>query len=116
MWKQGSVPSISRLVISLSKVTIDLAFAMATSTKPIIVVGAGLVGLTLAQALKTAGLPFEIYDRDGSIDERPAGWGITMHWALPALEACLPPRLFAQLPSIQVDPVEGAKGSVPGEE
>jgi 2-polyprenyl-6-methoxyphenol hydroxylase-like FAD-dependent oxidoreductase len=77
--------------------------------KPIIVVGAGLVGLTLAQGLKKAGFAFEIYDRDHSIDERPAGWGITMHWALPSLKACLPAEVYAKIPSIQVDPVAEAK-------
>lgn len=35
-----------------------------------------------------------------------------MHWALPALEACLPPELFAKIPTIQVDSVEGAKGQL----
>lgn len=84
---------------------------MSSETKPIIIIGAGLVGLTLAQALKKAGFPFQIYDRDGSLDERPAGWGITMHWALPALASSLPAEVFAKLPSIQVDPVEGAKGT-----
>lgn len=83
---------------------------MSSETKPIIIIGAGLVGLTLAQALRKAGFSFQIYDRDGSLDERPAGWGITMHWALPALASSLPPEVFAKLPSIQVDPVEGAKG------
>ena len=83
---------------------------MSSHSKPIIIIGAGLVGLTVAQALKKAGFSFLIYDRDGSLDERPAGWGITMHWALPALESCLPPEVFAKLPSIQVDPIEGAKG------
>jgi len=82
---------------------------MATE-KPIIIIGAGLVGLTLAQGLKKQGLKFEIFDRDSSIDERPAGWGITMHWALPSLEACLPAELFAKIPSIQVDPIAGGKG------
>lgn len=38
--------------------------------------------------------------------------GIAMHWALPALEACLPPELFAKIPTIQVDSVEGAKGQL----
>ena len=78
--------------------------------KPLIIIGAGLVGLTLAQGLKRAGFNFQIYDRDNDIDERPAGWGITMHWALPSLEACLPPELFARIPAIQVDPVAGGKG------
>jgi glycine/D-amino acid oxidase-like deaminating enzyme len=77
---------------------------MATPDKPIIILGAGLVGLTLAQGLKKHGFHFQVYDRDGSLDERPAGWGITVHWAFPALEACLPPELFAQIPSIQVNP------------
>lgn len=79
-------------------------------TKPIIVIGAGLVGLTLAQGLKKAGFDFRIYDRDNSIDERPAGWGITMDWAMPSLQACLPTEVFAQIPSIQVNPKSGHKG------
>ncbi|KAL2810907.1 hypothetical protein BJX63DRAFT_400861 [Aspergillus granulosus] len=80
-----------------------------TSPCPIIIIGAGLVGLTMAQGLRKAGFPFEIYDRDSSLDERPAGWGITMHWALPALASCLPPDVFARIPSIQVNPKDGGK-------
>ncbi|KAG9494846.1 hypothetical protein J7337_013075 [Fusarium musae] len=82
---------------------------MSSEPKPIIIIGAGLVGLTLAQALKKSGHSFQIYDRDETLDERPAGWGITMHWALPALAACLPAEVFDMIPSIQVDPVEGGK-------
>ncbi|KIW13929.1 hypothetical protein PV08_06710 [Exophiala spinifera] len=80
-----------------------------TSSKPIIVIGAGLVGLTLAQGLKKAGFPFEIYDRDTSLDARPAGWGITVHWSLPSLQACLPRELYDRIPSIQVDPAAGER-------
>ncbi len=85
---------------------------MATTTppKPIIVIGAGLVGLTLAQGLKKAGFAFEIYDRDASLNARPAGWGITVHWSLPSLKACLPPELYQKIPSIQVDPAAGDRG------
>ncbi|KAJ9647708.1 hypothetical protein H2204_000338 [Knufia peltigerae] len=78
-----------------------------TPSKPIIVIGAGLVGLTLAQGLKKAGFPFEIYDRDTSLNARPAGWGITVHWSLPSLQACLPKELYDSIPSIQVDPAAG---------
>lgn len=81
-----------------------------TSSKPIVVIGAGLVGLTLAQGLKKAGFPFEIYDRDTSLDARPAGWGITVHWSLPSLQACLPQELYDKIPSIQVDPAAGDRG------
>lgn len=76
--------------------------------RPVIIVGAGVVGLSLAQALKQRGIPFEIYERDTHID-RATGWGITIHWALPALKACLPPALFAKLSTIQVDPQQGIK-------
>ncbi|KAL2823256.1 hypothetical protein BDW59DRAFT_173586 [Aspergillus cavernicola] len=79
------------------------------SNAPIIIIGAGLVGLTVAQGLKKDGFSFEIFDRDTSLEERPAGWGITMHWALPALASCLPPELFAMIPSIQVNPIDGGK-------
>lgn len=78
---------------------------------PIIIIGAGLVGLTLAQALKKEGFDFRIYDRDNNLDERPAGWGITLHWVLPALESCVPSEVFNRLLSIQVDPINGIKGS-----
>jgi flavin-dependent dehydrogenase len=81
-----------------------------TPSHPIIIIGAGLVGLTMAQGLRKAGFPFEIYDRDSSLDQRPAGWGITMHWALPALASCLPEDVFARIPSIQVNPRDGGKG------
>lgn len=84
---------------------------MSERTLPIIIIGAGLVGLTLAQALKKEGFDFKIYDRDINLNERPAGWGITMHWALPALESCLPAEVFERLLSIQVDPAEGGKGN-----
>lgn len=81
--------------------------------KPIIIIGAGLVGLTLAQGLRKAGFPFIVYDRDTSINERPAGWGITVHWSLPSLYACLPEHLYNKIPSIQVDPEAGSKGKPP---
>ncbi|KAF4634436.1 hypothetical protein G7Y89_g3680 [Cudoniella acicularis] len=73
----------------------------------VIIIGAGVVGLVLAQALKKSGIAFEIYDRDEHIDARSHGWGITIHWALDALRECLPPKLFSQLKSIQVDPEVG---------
>jgi 2-polyprenyl-6-methoxyphenol hydroxylase-like FAD-dependent oxidoreductase len=67
--------------------------------------GAGMVGLTLAQALKKARIPYEIYERDAFYDtEKGRGWALTVHWALGALEECLPAELFNRLESIQVDP------------
>jgi heterodisulfide reductase subunit A-like polyferredoxin len=107
-----------REIANISKTTLVCCFSaqyysntIFEDMAPIIIIGAGLVGLTLAQALKKAGFEFEFYDRDSSLEERPAGWGITMHWALSALESCLPADVFRQLLSIQVNPAEGGKGS-----
>lgn len=80
-----------------------------TSQLPIIIAGAGIVGLTLAQVLKKANIPFQIYDRDLSLNANTSGWGITVHWALAALQECLPPHLFKALDAIQVDPQQGIK-------
>ena len=83
---------------------------MSTTPAPIIIIGGGIVGLTLAQALKQASIPFEVYERDSALDtEKGGGWAITIHWALNALEKCLPPNLFKQLADIQVDREQGIK-------
>ncbi|KAI0467197.1 FAD/NAD(P)-binding domain-containing protein [Xylaria cf. heliscus] len=78
-----------------------------SSSRPVIIVGAGIVGLTLAQALRKEGIPFQIYERDESLEHRSAGWGITIHWALDALENCLPREVFAKINDVQVDPEQG---------
>ncbi|KAI0856999.1 FAD/NAD(P)-binding domain-containing protein [Xylaria cubensis] len=77
------------------------------SSPPIIIIGAGIVGLALAQGLKWEGIPFQIYERDENLDHRSAGWGITIHWALEALRSCLPTELFAKIDNAQVDPEQG---------
>ncbi|KAH9906038.1 FAD/NAD(P)-binding domain-containing protein [Xylariomycetidae sp. FL2044] len=79
----------------------------AADLKPIIIVGGGIVGLALAQALKKDGIPFEIYERDDAIDSRSPGWAITIHWALDALRSCLPNELYRRIDDIQVDPEQG---------
>jgi 2-polyprenyl-6-methoxyphenol hydroxylase-like FAD-dependent oxidoreductase len=78
-----------------------------SSTSPILIIGAGIVGLTLAQALTKSHIPFRIFDRDASPTSRSPGWGITVHWALPALLSCLPPHVAAKLETAQVDPEQG---------
>ncbi|KAF2179013.1 FAD-binding domain-containing protein [Zopfia rhizophila CBS 207.26] len=78
-----------------------------SSNLPIIIVGAGIVGLTLAQALKKSKIPFLIFERDTSLSQSSGGWAITVHWALPAFQSCLLTHLFERLKDIQVDPQQG---------
>lgn len=72
---------------------------------PVIVIGGGLVGLSLAHGLNRRGMPVIVYERDKEPDSKErGGWAITIHWALEALRKCLPDDIFQQLSDIQVDP------------
>jgi 2-polyprenyl-6-methoxyphenol hydroxylase-like FAD-dependent oxidoreductase len=51
-----------------------------TSTKPhVLIVGAGLGGLLLAQSLRKRGIDFEIFERDAHADARQQGWALGVH-------------------------------------
>ncbi|KAJ7894859.1 FAD-binding domain-containing protein [Mycena olivaceomarginata] len=80
---------------------------MPTQSNPVLIIGGGIVGLVLAQALHLRGVPFAVFERNPSPSSRDGGWGITIHWALSALQKCLPPALFAAVDSVQVDPAQG---------
>lgn len=73
------------------------------STKPILILGAGISGLVLAQHLRGAGVPFLVFERDADLATRGMGWGLTLHWSLPALRSLLPDELVARLPETYVD-------------
>lgn len=87
------------------------------SNKPhVLIVGAGMTGLLLAQKLKSHGISFSIYERDPSADCRGGGWGLAIHWALDVLLELLPEHLREQIPQTNVDPdalVEGKIGRFP---
>jgi 2-polyprenyl-6-methoxyphenol hydroxylase-like FAD-dependent oxidoreductase len=68
--------------------------------KPILIIGAGVVGLTLAQGLRAAGIPFQIFEQLEESSERSQGWGLTLHWSLNALERTIGPQLSARLSEV----------------
>lgn len=41
----------------------------------ILIIGAGITGLTLGQALKKHGIPFTLFERDPTVLYRSRGWG-----------------------------------------
>ena len=77
----------------------------APNHKPILIIGAGLSGLLLAQHLRkiNVNIPVLLFERDADLTTRGLGWGLTLHWSLPALRALLPEDLFARLPEAYVD-------------
>jgi 2-polyprenyl-6-methoxyphenol hydroxylase-like FAD-dependent oxidoreductase len=70
---------------------------------PVIIIGAGISGLLLAQQLRKLEIPFQIFEREKDVLTRGAGWGLTLHWSLPALRELLPEDLLEQLPDTYVD-------------
>lgn len=62
-WPQRSISALHKMV-----------------TRPhVLIVGAGLAGLTLAQSLRKQCIPFDIFERDASIDAHAGGWAIAIH-------------------------------------
>lgn len=70
---------------------------------PVIIVGAGISGLLLAQQLRQLNIPLRIFERDDDFTSRGSGWGLTLHWSLPALRELLPKDLLSRLPDTYVD-------------
>lgn len=82
-----------------------------TSPKPhVLIIGAGITGLVLGQALKKHGIPFTIYERDHDVAARGRGWGLTIHWSLRTFLSLLPQHLIDRLPETYVDPQASARG------
>jgi len=81
-----------------------------TPRLPVLIIGAGVSGLVLAHHLGVAGIPFLIFERDLDLTTRGVGWGLTLHWSLPALKALLPDHLLQRLPEAYVDRVAVANG------
>ncbi|KAJ5569371.1 hypothetical protein N7450_011857 [Penicillium hetheringtonii] len=61
---------------------------------PVLIVGAGIVGLTLGQALKQRNIPFEIYERDVTSDARGQEY----------MQKMLPKETLKRIQEVQVDP------------
>ena len=81
---------------------------------PILIIGAGISGLTLAQACKKRNIPYHIFEKDASATHRSAGWGLTLHWSLEAFLSLIPDDIRERLPEAYVNKEAvdaGEKGS-----
>ncbi|MCJ1251677.1 hypothetical protein MMC30_008912 [Trapelia coarctata] len=76
---------------------------MSPAVRPVVIIGAGISGLTLAQSLRKTGIPYQIFERDSSLSARSAGWGLTIHWALSVFRELLPDDIWTRLPETYVN-------------
>jgi len=84
---------------------------MADETFPfhVLVIGAGLGGLCLAQGLHKAGISVAVYERDRSPEARTQGYRFHMDIrGEEALRACLPPSLYELAMATRAQPSKGA--------
>ncbi|KAF2724733.1 FAD/NAD(P)-binding domain-containing protein [Polychaeton citri CBS 116435] len=71
----------------------------------VLIVGAGAVGLLIAQGLKKNGISFAIYEAEpAAAFGRGREWGISVQWSLPMLPKLLPPPLLSRFQEAWVDP------------
>ncbi|KAJ5260522.1 hypothetical protein N7478_012127 [Penicillium angulare] len=82
------------------------------SDPPVLIVGAGISGLILGQYLQSQGVRFRIFDRDSALDARSGGWGLTLHWSLPALRQLLPKHILERFPDTYVNKEAVARADV----
>lgn len=80
---------------------VDWAFFQ--MAQPVLIVGAGISGLTLAQACSNNSIPFRIFERDVDPEYRDVGWGLTLSWSLPTLRSLLAENILARLPEAHVN-------------
>lgn len=90
----------------------------ASSARPhcphVLIIGGGITGLLLAQALKKADIAFTVFERDPVLSHRGRGWGLTIHWALDAFTSLLPQNIIDRLSETYVNPHASASGGENG--
>ncbi|CAD6585746.1 MAG: hypothetical protein CYPHOPRED_003184 [Cyphobasidiales sp. Tagirdzhanova-0007] len=70
----------------------------AMTMKPILIIGAGLSGATLAQGLKRRNIPFRIYERDKALIARLQGYRLRLNLAgLQALQFVIPAEVYEEI-------------------
>lgn len=63
----------------------DLDFYIKKYNYPVVIIGAGIGGLSLAAALKRHNIPFKVYEKDADFNVRKQGYALTIQQGISAL-------------------------------
>ncbi|KAL9095651.1 MAG: hypothetical protein Q9165_002083 [Trypethelium subeluteriae] len=78
---------------------------MGEPNQHVLVIGAGITGLLIAQGLKKAGIRCTIFEAEPSAAHyRSREWGMSIQWALPLLQDCLSDDTYHRIHTAAVDP------------
>lgn len=70
----------------------------------VLIIGAGITGLLIAQGLKQASIPFTIFESEPSPHSRRREWTLGIHWSVPFLRKLLPAEILTKLRAAYADP------------
>ena len=83
-----------------------------TSQQPVLILGAGISGLALAQGLLKTNIPFRIYERDTRFNLRAQGYRVRIQGpGIEALQSVLSPELFSRLEASCAINAQGGVGA-----
>ncbi|KAI1104292.1 FAD/NAD(P)-binding domain-containing protein [Jackrogersella minutella] len=72
---------------------------------PVLIIGAGISGLAIANGLHLKGIPYKVFDRDPALSLRNGrDWGIAFHWSVPLLASLVGPEKWSRVSSTLADP------------
>ncbi|KAH9211598.1 hypothetical protein DL95DRAFT_510811 [Leptodontidium sp. 2 PMI_412] len=70
----------------------------------VIIIGAGITGLLIAQGLKASGIKYTIFDEEPTPEIRKREWTLNLHFASSDLKKLLLPNLYSRLREAYTDP------------
>ncbi|CDH48262.1 fad binding domain containing protein [Lichtheimia corymbifera JMRC:FSU:9682] len=76
-----------------------------TTENQVLIIGGGLAGLALGNVLQHHGVPYTVFERESSPNDRLQGWSLSMHFVLPKLAELIDPAKWAEFgPRTAVNP------------
>ncbi|KAI7878418.1 FAD/NAD(P)-binding domain-containing protein [Lichtheimia hyalospora FSU 10163] len=76
-----------------------------TTDNQVLIIGGGLAGLVLGNILEQHGVPYTVFERETSPNDRLQGWSLSLHFVLPKLAELINPAKWAEFgPRTAVNP------------